>query len=101
MNSEGNRQPDGQPELPEKLKTVLQGLRAFQPDTLLKTIENERLRQVMYEIFSSLGDIPRTPEDKRPEWALKAWTETFRSIGLLSQMTTEPSDSDHFGFLIG
>jgi hypothetical protein len=105
MNSEVNGQTGNQPDIPENLKPLVEKLQTFQPDTFLSQFKNPRVRQVMYEILSSVGGVPMAPEDKRPEWALNAWRKAFKALGLLAVMTAGPSSADqeanHFGFIIG
>ncbi len=55
----------------------------------------------MYELFSSLGDVPRTPDDKRPDWAIQAWREFWRTTGIFSQEGTELPDLKSLGSAIG
>src|SRR5262245_57836807 len=67
--------------------------------SFLDSISNPRLKQVLYELYSSLGGMPRSPEDNRPEWALNAWKEFWRSLGL-AQVAVEES-SEATGYRVG
>lgn len=76
---------------PPSMDDLFKNPENYQQSDLLDSLSNPRLRQVMYELFSSIGDIPRSPEDKRPEWAINAWKEFWRSSGLLPQGGSEAS----------
>ena len=77
---------------PKKLPSaseLLANPEKYSPADLVASIDNPRLQQVLYELTSSLGLIPRLPTDTRPEWAVQAWRECIRSTGLLSAVTIQ------------
>lgn len=63
-------------------------------------ISNERTKEVIYELFSSLGDVPIAPNDKRPEWARQAWREFWRSSALLPD-AKHASEPKQLGEMMG
>ena len=83
---------------PPNMDAMFQNPQNYHTSQLLGTFSNPRLKQVMYELFSSLGDIPRSPDDKRPEWAMNAWREFWRSSGVLPQKAETGSGAAQTGF---
>jgi hypothetical protein len=87
------------------LSTSLDGIAETLPDlhpsNFLNTVSNPRTKQILYELGSSTGEIPRAPDDKRPEWAVNAWKEFWRSLQLMPENMQTGPDASQLGYSAG
>ena len=84
---------------PPSIEAILKNPQGYQVSQLFDTFSNRRVARVCYEAASGLGEIPRSSEDKRPEWALEAWKAFARSLGMFSQDGTH--EAKEMGTLVG
>jgi len=96
-----SRLPDNGVSFAANLDSLAPDLQDYSPAKFVDSVSNPRTRQVLYELGSSLGDIPKAPDDKRPEWAVNAWKEFWRSLQWMPKKVQESSDIDQIGFGFG
>jgi len=87
--------------LSASLDSIANDLQAFHPSNLLESESNPRTKQFFYELFSSAGGIPKAADDKRPEWAMNAWKEFWRSLQAMPEKVEADSDAVQVGYSVG
>ena len=80
-------------------EAALENPQAFTPAMLLDAASNQRVKELLYDIFSSIGDVPIAPDDNRPEWVRRAWREFWRSTALFPG--EKQSEAKQLGYLMG